>query len=150
MIRPIARYTPSRRYALFALAALLAVVPSAWASTHWGMAWIASAILFGLTALLTLLLALRPRIAVFDTHLTVGRRTIPWDHIRSVDRVSVTSAVPQALSLAALGPCFHSLDHLHEYFFEFLCVGIEPLPEVFECQALFFGAADGVMSPPGR
>jgi hypothetical protein len=92
--RPIARYSPSRRYALFALAALLAVIPSAWASTHWGMAWIAAAVLFGVTAGLTLLLALRPRIEIFENCIIIGGRRIFWAEIHRVDRISVGSSEP--------------------------------------------------------
>jgi hypothetical protein len=92
--RLITRYRPSRRYALFALLALMAAIPSVWISARWGASWIAASVLFGVTAGLTLLLALRPVIEVHETHLQVGARKIYWSEIHRVDRVSVLSDEP--------------------------------------------------------
>ena len=94
MSRLITRYRPSRRYALFALLALLAAIPSVWASTHWGAAWIAASVLFAVTAGLTLLLALRPVIEVHESHLQIGSRKIYWGEIRRLDRISVLTSEP--------------------------------------------------------
>jgi hypothetical protein len=58
------------------------------------MAWIAAAILFALTAVLTLVLALRPRIEVFESHLNIGRRRVFWGEIQRVDRIAVGNAEP--------------------------------------------------------
>lgn len=99
MSRPITRYRPSRRYALFALLALLAAIPSVWASTQWGPTWIAASVLFAITAALTLLLALRPVIEVHDAHLQIGVRKIYWNEIRRLDRVSVFTDEPWAAPL---------------------------------------------------
>lgn len=99
MSRPITRYRPSRRYALFALLALLAVIPSVWASTRWGAAWIAASVLFAITAGLTLLLAMRPVIEVHETHLQIGERKIYWGEIRRLERISVLSQEPWSAPL---------------------------------------------------
>jgi hypothetical protein len=79
---------------LFALLALLAAVPSVWASTRWGISWIIAAVLFALTAAFTLLLALRPVIEVHEAHIQIGTRMIYWGEIRGLDRVSVMSGQP--------------------------------------------------------
>ncbi len=94
MNSPIARYRPSRRYAMFAAIALVCAIPSAWASTHWGLTWAVAAFLFCVTAGLTLLLAVRPAIEIFETHLNVGDRRIFWAEIQRVDRISIGGRQP--------------------------------------------------------
>ena len=44
--------------------------------------------LFLITLLPLLLLATRPVIEIYDTHLRIGRRTIPWADIRRVDQTN--------------------------------------------------------------
>lgn len=104
MSRSIARYSPSRRYALFALFAFLLALACGWAATPWGSAhsdhfsgqlsWIATAALFAATAGFTLMLALRPRIEVCDTHLDIGHKRIFWAEIQRVDRVVLGKGQP--------------------------------------------------------
>lgn len=94
MSRPIARYRPSRRYAVFALLAFLAALPTAWAATRWGTAWVIASVLFALTAGLTLLLAIRPAIEVHETHLRIGRRVVFWHEVERLDRIAVGNREP--------------------------------------------------------
>ncbi len=94
MNRPIARYRPSRRYLALTLAALIIAAPSAWAATTWGPAWLIAAVLLGLTAGFTLLLAIRPAIEIHGTHLLVGKRVIFWNEIQRLDRISVLNREP--------------------------------------------------------
>jgi hypothetical protein len=106
--RPIARYRPSRRYAIFTLLALVAAVPSAWVSSLWGPSWLVASILLGLTAGVTLLLALRPAIEIYDTHVRVGKRVIFWTEIQRLDRISIRNhepwIAPLLLRLTLAGP----------------------------------------------
>ena len=108
MNRPIASYRPSRRYAVFTLLAVAVAVPSAWASSLWGPTWLGASILLGLTALFTLLLALRPTIEIHGTHLRVGKRVIFWNEIRRLDRIAVMNRepwlAPLLLRLTLAGP----------------------------------------------
>ena len=99
MSRLITRYRPSRRYALFAGIALLAAIPCVWASTRWGVGWIAASILFAVTGALTLGLAMRPTIDVYEAYVQIGARKIPWGDIRGVARVSVLNSEPWAAPL---------------------------------------------------
>ena len=94
MSRPIATYRPSRRYAMFALFALVAAIPSAWVSSRWGTAWLVASVLLGITAALTLLLALRPTIEIHGTHLLIGKRIVFWNEIQRLDRISVRDREP--------------------------------------------------------
>ena len=99
MSRPITRYRPSRRYAVFALIALLAAALCVGASARWGSGWIVASVLFGLTAVFTTLLALRPAIEVHHGFVQIGVRKIFWTEIQGVDRVAVGNAEPWAAPL---------------------------------------------------
>ncbi|MFM2126086.1 MAG: hypothetical protein RL328_2537, partial [Acidobacteriota bacterium] len=66
---------------------------------QWGRGWIVAAVLFALTALLTLFLAVRPVIDVYESHIEIGARKIDWSEIRTVDRVSVLSSEPWSAPL---------------------------------------------------
>lgn len=104
MSRSIARYVPSRRYALLTLFAFLAAIGCGWAATPWGfthsgqfsaqLSWIVASILFAVTATFTLLLALRPAIEVFDAHMEIGRTKIFWSEVQRVDRVALGKGQP--------------------------------------------------------
>ena len=102
--RSIARYSPSRRYALFAVFAFLGAAGCGWAASPWGFAhsgqfssqlsWIAASVLFAFTSGLTLLLALRPPIEICDTHIEIGHHRIFWAEVQRVDRVVVGKGQP--------------------------------------------------------
>jgi hypothetical protein len=97
--RPIARYTPSRRYFSLGMFALGGMALSAWIGVRWHPAWTA-AVLFALSALGVLLLARRPAIEIHETHLVVGRRAIGWSEIRRVDQTGWTAPLAVHLTLA--------------------------------------------------
>lgn len=84
---------------MFALLAFLAALPTAWAATRWGTAWVVASALFALTAALTLLLAIRPTIEVHETHLRAGRRVMFWHEIERLDRIAVGSGEPWSAPL---------------------------------------------------
>jgi hypothetical protein len=72
----------------------------AWSPSLLSPAWIA-AVFFLLPAVLLAIVACRPVIEIFDTHLRVGRREIPWSHIRRVDQTGWN--VPLAVYLTLSG-----------------------------------------------
>jgi hypothetical protein len=80
-------YSPSRNYLTAALVAVGLAVFSGWVAIEWPPAWVAAA-LFIATAGLLLVLALQPAIEVYEHHLAVGKRIIPWSDIRRLDRTS--------------------------------------------------------------
>ncbi|HWR50501.1 MAG TPA: hypothetical protein VN428_05315 [Bryobacteraceae bacterium] len=79
------RYVTSRYYLQTGLAVCALGVLSVWAGLSWPPAFVAAALFLGSSAVL-LFLGLRPSIEIHDTHLTIGRRVIPWLDIRRVDR----------------------------------------------------------------
>ncbi len=99
MIRPLARYTPSRRYLLYTLLALSGAVLSAWVGIRWEPSWIACG-LFGLTAIALASVTLRPVVEVYEECVKVGRREIPWKEIRKVDSTSWTAPLAVHLTLS--------------------------------------------------
>ena len=82
---PITRYRPSGHYLWAGLAALALTVFSSWVAWTWHVAWIAAG-LFLASAVLVLLLACQPPIEIYESHLRIGSRTIPWMQIRRLDR----------------------------------------------------------------
>ena len=99
MSRPVARYRPSRRYIVFALLAICGTVFSAWTALRWPSTWIAAA-LFGGTSAVLMALLWQPRIEIYETHLQLGRKIIPWREIRRVDQTGWIA--PLAVSLTLL------------------------------------------------
>lgn len=99
MGRPVARYTPSRRYLLFAVAALCGALLSGWIALRWPPAWVPAAI-FSFSALALLAAISRPPIEVHETHLAVGRRAIPWGEVRRVDQTGWNAPLALHLTLA--------------------------------------------------
>jgi hypothetical protein len=67
-----------------------------WMPTAWSPAWIAAAF-FALPAVILLAAAFRPAIEIHETHLRIGRRTIPWGQIRRLDQTGWN--VPLAVHL---------------------------------------------------
>ena len=82
---PLARFRSLRLFLWAGLAALGFAGFSGWVALLWPDAAIAAA-LFLLSAIFCLFLASRPPIEVFESHLQVGRRAVPWVQIRRVDR----------------------------------------------------------------
>ena len=92
MTVPLARYRASRQFLWAACAALAIATISGWVALRWEYAWIAAFLALA-TAILLLLLALQPAVEIFETHLRMGRRAIPWTQIRRVDRAAVMPLV---------------------------------------------------------
>jgi hypothetical protein len=97
--RPVARYTPSRRYFSLALIAAGGALLSGWTALRWAPAWTAAAA-FVLTAAAILVFALRPAIEIFETHLAVGRRAVAWGDIRRLDQTGWNAPLAVYLTLA--------------------------------------------------
>jgi hypothetical protein len=71
---------------------------SAWNALRWDPSWIAAA-LFGLSALVLAAVTIRPVIEIYETHLAIGRRIIPWRDIRRVDQTGWNTPLVVILSL---------------------------------------------------
>lgn len=83
----ITRYRASHHYLWAGIAALGLTAFSGWVARSWPLGWIPT-VLFFASALLVLFLAFRPPIDIYETHLKVGIRAIPWAQIRRLDRSS--------------------------------------------------------------
>jgi hypothetical protein len=97
--RPVARYSPSRRYYSLALIALGGALLGGWTALRLAPAWIAAGA-FALTAVAILVVALRPAIEIFETHLSVGRRAVAWGDIRRLDQTGWNAPLAVYLTLA--------------------------------------------------
>lgn len=84
---PISRYQVSGHFMWTGFAALALTGLSFWMSMVWPLVWIATGLLVVL-AVLSLYLALRPAVEIYDSHLKIGLAAIPWKHIRRLDRSS--------------------------------------------------------------
>ena len=84
---PLTRYQVPHRYLYAGFAALALTGIFFWVSLAWPLAFIPTA-LFLVSAAVTLYLALRPAIEIYDSHLKIGDAVIPWKHIRRLDRSS--------------------------------------------------------------
>jgi hypothetical protein len=96
----LARYIPSRRYALLTLVAIVGALFGAWMGQRWTPSWIAAG-LFTASAIALAVMALRPAVEIHETHLRVGRRAIPWSEIRRVDQTGWSSPLALHLTLAS-------------------------------------------------
>jgi Protein of unknown function (DUF3093) len=81
----MSRYVPARHYVSFGIVAMALAGFSAWLGLSWTPAF-CPAFLFFATAGTLLALAFRPAINVYDGHLEIGKRIIPWQDVRRVDR----------------------------------------------------------------
>jgi hypothetical protein len=95
---PICRYRVSTHYLWAGVAALGLAAFSGWVAWHWPVAWIAAGLSLA-SAAVVLFLGLQPPIEIFESHVQIGRRTVPWTQIRRLDRSSRTPLVVQ-LTLA--------------------------------------------------
>ena len=99
MSRPVARYTPSRRYFSLVFIAVCGALLSGWTALRWAPAWIAAGA-FAITALAILVFTLRPAVEIYETHLSVGRRAIAWGDIRRLDQTGWNAPLAVFLTLA--------------------------------------------------
>jgi hypothetical protein len=72
---------------------------SAVIALKWPPAWIAAG-LFALTGAAVLMLALRPAIEIYETHLAVGHTAIPWTEVRRIDQTGWNAPLAVYLTLA--------------------------------------------------
>ncbi|MBV8820809.1 MAG: DUF3093 family protein [Acidobacteriaceae bacterium] len=92
MPAPITRYRPSRQFLWAALVALAIAVFSGWVALRWQLAWIAAGLALA-TVILFLIMAFSPGIEIFETHVRMGGRSIPWGHIRRLDRLMLVPLI---------------------------------------------------------
>lgn len=86
------RYTSSRHYLVFGLAALAGALVSAWFTMRW-LPSIVPAILLLVAGATSLTLYVSPSIEVHAHELRIGRRRYAWSEVRAVDRILVTPLV---------------------------------------------------------
>jgi hypothetical protein len=86
MPAPITRYRPSRQFLWAGLVALAIAVFSGWVALQWQYAWIAAGLALA-TVILLFLMALTPVVEVYESHVRMGSRSIPWGQIRRLDRL---------------------------------------------------------------
>jgi hypothetical protein len=96
----MSRYVPARHYISFGIVALALAGFAGWLGLYyaWTPALVPSALFF-LTAAMLLILAFRPAIKVYDAHLEVGKKIIPWQDVRRVDRTNWISPLVVKLAL---------------------------------------------------
>lgn len=82
----ITQYRASRYLLRGGFIALAIAVFAGWGALRWPYGWIAVGLALA-TAALIFFAALSPRIDVFESHLKIGGRAIPWAHIRGVDHL---------------------------------------------------------------
>jgi hypothetical protein len=130
---PVTRFRVSRYYLWAGLVALGITAFSAWVAWQWPFAWLATGLAAATTAVF-LFVALRPDVEIHESHLKLGRRTIPWPQIRRLDRsatlpliMRLTLADKSAVTLVYAGD-FDSaaslLRHLRRYAREALIDGV--------------------------
>jgi hypothetical protein len=95
---PITTYRASRQTIWAGLVALACAIFSGWIALRWPFAWIAAGLLF-VSAGLVLYFTLRPPIEIYETHLKLWGRIIPWAQIRRLDRSATLPLIVQ-LTLA--------------------------------------------------
>jgi hypothetical protein len=94
------RYVPARHYISFGAVTLALAGFSAWLGLTLSRGLLlVPAVLFCLTAVLLLALAFRPAIRVYDAHIEIGKRVIPWQDIQRVDRTGWISPLVVRLTL---------------------------------------------------
>ena len=93
------RYSPSRHYLTAGFTALAGAILSSWLAFRW-MPSLVPSLLFFLTAIVSIYLALRPPIEIHPHHLRIGNAVLPWDEIHAVDRTGWVSPLVLFLTMA--------------------------------------------------
>lgn len=131
---PVSRYLPSRHYLSAGFIALGLAAFSTWVGLRWAPAFIPAS-LFLMSAAVVLFIALQPPIEIYESHLRVKRRSIPWHQIRRLDRTGWVSPLVVHITLVDdervlliypgdLESANGLLRHLHRYSREALIDGI--------------------------
>lgn len=107
----ISRYQASRYFRGAGFVALAIACFSFWVALRWPYAWAAVGLALA-SAAVVFLIGFGPRIEVFDSHLKIGKRPIPWAQIRSVERQMALPLIVR-LTLADKSRVFvvHAGDH---------------------------------------
>jgi hypothetical protein len=92
------RYLPARHYISFGIVALALAIFSGWLGIEWTPAYV-PALLFLLSSVALLILAVRPHVEVQEAYLAIGKRMIPWMDIRRLDRTGWLSPLIVRLTL---------------------------------------------------
>ena len=71
---------------------------SAWMGLRWAPSWMA-AVLFAVSGAALSLVVMRPAIEIHETHLAIGRMTIPWREIERVDQTGWNAPLAVYLTL---------------------------------------------------
>jgi Protein of unknown function (DUF3093) len=101
-VSPVVRFAPSRKFLLLGCVALAGAAASGAVALRLPLAWIPVA-LFLVSSLPLFLLALRPAIEIYESHLQVGRRAIPWSDIRRVDQTNWKAPLVVDLTISPEG-----------------------------------------------
>jgi hypothetical protein len=94
----MSRYVPARHYVSFGIVALALAGFSGWLGLSWSPSF-GPAVIFLLIAATLLALAFRPAVKVYDAHLEIGKKIIPWQDVRRVDRTGWISPLVVKLAL---------------------------------------------------
>jgi len=94
----VACYRVPRQYLWAGVVALVLGGFSGWLSLSSPLCWIPTGLFF-LSAVAVLLLATRPTVEVYETHVKIGQTPIPWKQIRRLDR-SMSSPLVVRLTLS--------------------------------------------------
>jgi hypothetical protein len=98
VVSPLARFSSSRVYVSLTLFAVGGATFSAWNALRWAPSWIA-AVLFAVSALALAAVTIRPVIEIYETHLAIGQRMIPWRDVRRVDQTGWNTPLVVILTL---------------------------------------------------
>ncbi|MDP8979412.1 MAG: DUF3093 family protein [Acidobacteriota bacterium] len=94
MPEPISRYRAPTHYLWAGITASGLTLLSTWIALTWGRPWAWAAVALALaSALLVLYLGLQPVVEIHEKHLKIGRKTIPWNHVRRLDRSSAAPLI---------------------------------------------------------
>jgi hypothetical protein len=94
----MSRYVPARHYISFGIVALALAGFAVWIGLNWTPAF-CPALLFFIVATVLLSLAFGPSIRIFEDRIEIGKRMIPWQDIRRVDRTGWISPLVVKLTL---------------------------------------------------
>jgi Protein of unknown function (DUF3093) len=83
---PITRYRASLYFRWAGFVALAIAGFSVWVGLRWPYAWVAAGLAVA-SATAVFLVAFGPSIEVYESHLKIGDRAIPWAQIRRLDRL---------------------------------------------------------------
>ena len=93
------RYAPARHYISFGAISLALAGITGWFGFTLTRGLLIPSAVFLLSSVILLALAMRPAIRVYDAHIEIGKRVIPWQDIQRVDRTGWLSPLVVRLTL---------------------------------------------------